>query len=86
MRSKGYTALVLGAVAVGLLMPASALAAKPAVTTGGASKVTFGSAQLNGSVDPNERGHHLLLPVRHDDRARQQHRRDPRGRGRQGRA
>ena len=53
MRSKRYTALVLSALAVGLVMPASALAAKPEVTTGGASKITFNSAQLNGSVDAN---------------------------------
>ena len=35
-------------------MPAAALAAKPAATTGTASKVTFQSARLKGSVDPNK--------------------------------
>ena len=54
MRSKGLGALVLSAAAIGLVTPASALAAKPAVTTGGASKVTFQSARLNGAVDPNK--------------------------------
>jgi hypothetical protein len=53
MRSKGLGALVLSAVVVGLLVPASALAARPAVTTGGAANVTFNSAQVNGRVDPN---------------------------------
>jgi hypothetical protein len=53
MRSKGYAAIVLSAVAAGLVMPASALAVKPTVTTGGASNVTFQSARLNGRVDAN---------------------------------
>jgi hypothetical protein len=53
MRSKGLGALVLSAVVVGLFVPASALAAKPAVTTGGAANVTFNSARVNGRVDPN---------------------------------
>jgi hypothetical protein len=39
-------------VVVGLL-PGVALAAKPAATTGGASNVTFSSARVAGSVDPN---------------------------------
>ena len=54
MRSKGLGALVLSAAAIGLVTPASALAAKPAATTGGAANVTFQSARLNGSVDPNK--------------------------------
>jgi hypothetical protein len=53
MRSKGYAALVLSAAAAGLLMPASAFAAKPTVETRGASKITFSSARLAGRVDPN---------------------------------
>jgi hypothetical protein len=45
---------MLFAVAVALLAPAGAGAAsKPGVTTGGVSNVTFNSATLNGSVDPN---------------------------------
>ena len=54
MRSKGLGALVLSAAAIGLAMPASALAAKPTVTTGGVSELTFQSARLNGWVDPNK--------------------------------
>ena len=38
MRSKGLGALVLSAAMIGLAAPASALAAKPAVTTGGAGE------------------------------------------------
>jgi hypothetical protein len=53
MRSKGYAALVVSVAAVGLLMPASALAAKPTVETRGASKITFSSARIAGRVDPN---------------------------------
>jgi hypothetical protein len=53
MRTKGLAALVVGA-AVGLVSPSAALAAKPAVTTGGVNKLTFQSARLNGSVDPNK--------------------------------
>jgi hypothetical protein len=53
MPSKGLGALVLSAVVIGLAMPASALAARPAATTGGAANITFQSARLNGSVDPN---------------------------------
>jgi hypothetical protein len=52
MRYKGLGALVLSAVLVSLL-PGVALAAKATVKTGGASNVTFSSARLNGSVDPN---------------------------------
>ena len=54
MRSKGLGALVLSAVMIGLAVPASALAAKPTVTTGGAGSITFSSARLNGTVDPNK--------------------------------
>ena len=54
MSSKRLGALVLSAAVIGLAMPASALAAKPAVTTGGVNKLTFQSARLNGSVDPNK--------------------------------
>jgi hypothetical protein len=53
MRSKGLGALLSAAV-IGLVMPAAAFAAKPAVTTGAAANVTFQSARLNGSVDPNK--------------------------------
>lgn len=53
MRTKGLGALVASAAALGLVAPASALAVKPTVTTGGASNVTFQSATLNGSVNPN---------------------------------
>src|SRR4051812_7394244 len=52
MRWKGLAALGLSATAMGLL-PGVALAAKPAATTGGASNVTFQSARVNGSADPN---------------------------------
>jgi len=45
---------MLVAVAVALVAPAAAEAAsKPGVTTGRVSNVTFNSATLNGSVDPN---------------------------------
>lgn len=54
MRSKGLGALVLSAAMIGLAAPASALAAKPAVTSGAATKITFASAHLKGSVDPNK--------------------------------
>jgi hypothetical protein len=53
MRFKGLRALGLSALAIGLL-PGSALAAKPATTTGGASNVTFNSVRVNGSVDANK--------------------------------
>ena len=53
MRSKGLGAL-LSAVVLGLVIPAAALAAKPAATTGAVSKVTFSTAHLKGSVDPNK--------------------------------
>ena len=54
MRSKGLGALVLSAAAIGLMAPSSALAATPTATTGGAANVTFQTARLNGSVDPNK--------------------------------
>jgi hypothetical protein len=53
MRFKGFGALGLSAIVIGLL-PGSALAAKPAVTTGAAANVTFQSARVIGSVDPNK--------------------------------
>jgi hypothetical protein len=53
MRSKGLGALVVSAAVIGLAAPASALAAKPAATTGAVANVTFQSVQLRGSVDPN---------------------------------
>jgi hypothetical protein len=53
MRSKWLGAL-LSAVAVGMVMPAAALAATPAATTGTPSKLTFSSVRLRGSVDPNK--------------------------------
>jgi hypothetical protein len=53
MRSKWLGAL-LSAVVVGMVMPAAALAAAPAATTGTAANVTFQSVRLNGSVDPNK--------------------------------
>jgi hypothetical protein len=52
MRFKGLKALALSAVVIGLV-PATALAAKPGATTGGASNVTFQSVRFNGSVDAN---------------------------------
>jgi hypothetical protein len=52
MRFKGLRALGLSAIAIGLL-PGSALAAAPGATTGAASNVTFQSARVGGSVDPN---------------------------------
>ena len=52
MRCKGLGALGLSAIVVGLL-PGVALAAKPVATTGAAANVTFSSARVNGSVDPN---------------------------------
>jgi hypothetical protein len=53
MRFKGLRALGLSAIVLGLL-PGSALAAKPAATTGRAANVTFQSARLGGAVDPNK--------------------------------
>jgi hypothetical protein len=53
MRSKGLGA-VLCTVVIGLVLPAAALAAKPAATTGTATKRTFSTVHLNGSVDPNK--------------------------------
>jgi hypothetical protein len=53
MRFKGLGALGLSAIVMGLL-PGSALAAKAAVTTGGAANVTFQSARVGGAVDPNK--------------------------------
>jgi hypothetical protein len=52
MRWKGLAALGLSAMAMGVL-PGVALAARPAAATGGASNVTFSSARVNGSADPN---------------------------------
>jgi hypothetical protein len=52
MRFKGLGALGLSAIVIGLL-PAAALAAKPGATTGAAANVTFQSARVNGSADPN---------------------------------
>jgi hypothetical protein len=49
MRSIGIVVAVLGA----LLLPASALAAAPTVTTGGVANVTPTTALLKGSIDPN---------------------------------
>jgi hypothetical protein len=43
------------AVALALLVPASASARKPGVATGGASSITFSGATLNGRVDPNSK-------------------------------
>ena len=41
------------ALALALLAPASASAAKPAVTTGGVANITPTTVSLNGKVDPN---------------------------------
>ena len=49
MRSIGILVAVLG----GLLLPASALAAPPTVTTGGVANVAPTTALLKGSIDPN---------------------------------
>jgi hypothetical protein len=54
MRTKGFLALALSVAAVGLATPASALAAKPTVTTGGVSQLTYQSVRLKGRVDPNK--------------------------------
>jgi hypothetical protein len=53
MRSKWLGAL-LSAVVVGMVMPAAALAATPAATTGTVTKLTYQSVRLRGSVDPNK--------------------------------
>jgi hypothetical protein len=53
MRLKGFGALGLSAIVIGLL-PGSALAAKATATTGAAANVTFQSARVGGSVDPNK--------------------------------
>jgi hypothetical protein len=53
MRSK-WLGAVLSAVVVGMVMPAAALAAKPAATTGTPAKLTYQSVRLRGSVDPNK--------------------------------
>src|SRR3954469_18792399 len=52
MRWKELAALALSAMAMGLL-PGVALAARPAAATGGASNVTFSTARVDGSADPN---------------------------------
>ena len=52
MHRKGLGALGLSAIVLGLL-PGAALAARPAATTGGAANVTFQSARVNGTIDPN---------------------------------
>jgi hypothetical protein len=44
---------MLFAVLLALLAPAAAEAAKPGARTGGVANLTFNSATLNGSVDPN---------------------------------
>ena len=43
------------ALGLGLLVPATASAAKPAVTTGGAASITPTTATLNGKVDANNK-------------------------------
>ena len=43
------------ALALGLLAPATASAARPAVTTGGAASITPSTVTLNGKVDPNSK-------------------------------
>jgi hypothetical protein len=43
------------ALALGLLAPATASAARPAVTTGGAASITPSTVTLNGKVDPNRK-------------------------------
>jgi hypothetical protein len=53
MRLKGLGAFGLSAIVIGLL-PGSALAARATVTTGAAANVTFQSARVGGSVDPNK--------------------------------
>src|SRR5690349_19064479 len=49
-RRKLVAAAVAGAA---LLLPATALGAAPSVATGGAKNVTFSTATLTGSVNPN---------------------------------
>src|SRR5262245_14675670 len=46
-------ALTAAAVLGALVLPASALAAAPTVTTGGVALITQNSAKLKGTVDPN---------------------------------
>lgn len=53
MRSKWLGAL-LSAFVVGMVMPAAALAATPAATTGTVTKLTYQSVRMRGSVDPNK--------------------------------
>lgn len=54
MRSIPIRGVLTAAVAVAALaVPASALAAAPTVTTGGAALVTQNSAKLKGTIDPN---------------------------------
>ena len=48
-----FRGALLIALALGLLAPAAASAAKPGVTTGGAGSVAQSTATLNGRVDPN---------------------------------
>ena len=47
-----FRGVVIAALAIGLLVPASASAARPAVDTGGAASITDTGAALNGSVNP----------------------------------
>ena len=50
-----FRRVMILALALGLVAPAAASAAKPAVTTGGASSVTPTTVTLNGKVDPNKK-------------------------------
>src|SRR5215212_7729746 len=48
-----FRGAMLFALALALLVPATASAARPAVTTGGAASITQSTATLNGKVDAN---------------------------------
>ena len=72
---------VLAGMTLWLLWPAGAQAAtKPAATTGAAANVAQTTATLTGDGQPARRGDDLLLPDRHDQRLRRQHRRHGRRR------
>ena len=86
MRSKWLGARLLSAVVVGMVMPAAALAAKPAATTGTPTKLIFQSVRLLRVGRSEQAADDLLLPVRHDDRARDADRAVPGRQRRQGRA
>ena len=58
-----FRRVMILALALGLLVPATASAAKPAVTTGGASSITPTTVTLNGKVDANRKATTFFFQV-----------------------